>query len=435
MRGFKLLGSIATSLLLLPSFLSPSEAFADIRTLNGLSGQNQTFQNDSNITISSANRVHSIGWLGLLPVSRGGTGADSFSAGSLLFSNGTSITQDNSNLFWDDTNKRLGIGISSPASTLDVTGNTKITGNLDVTGTITGNVNVDVSNLVPYTGATSDVNLGLHNLTADALTSTNDAIVNSMTVGRGGRSLLTNTAFGHNVLNSISSSNHNTAIGNSALSSGSFNGEDNTAIGSHALDSTTTGSYNTALGFRALEVNTTGDKNVALGMGALESNTTAGNNIGIGFSSLGSITTDGSNVAIGDSSGSRITTGISNVLIGTNTAFYQSDGNTPLTTANNSVYIGANVQGYDNNDNNSIVIGQAAIGAGANKAVLGNSSLTDVYFGSANGNANTHAKKIYSGSSSVPGCIVMGDTAGGVGYVTLDSGVLTVSSTPPTACQ
>jgi len=44
-------------------------------------------------------------------------------------------------------------------------------------------------------------------------------------------------------------------------------------------------------------------------------------------------------------------------------------------------------------------------------------------------------KKLFLSFSSTPGCIVIGDTAGGVGYITLDNGVLTVSSTPPSACQ
>lgn len=43
---------------------------------------------------------------------------DVLTAGSILFSDGTKITQDNSNLFWDDTNNRLGIGTSSPTNTL-----------------------------------------------------------------------------------------------------------------------------------------------------------------------------------------------------------------------------------------------------------------------------------------------------------------------------
>ena len=37
-------------------------------------------------------------------------------SGSVLFSNGTTIAQDNSNLFWDDTNNRLGIGTNNPSA-------------------------------------------------------------------------------------------------------------------------------------------------------------------------------------------------------------------------------------------------------------------------------------------------------------------------------
>lgn len=43
-------------------------------------------------------------------------------SGSMLFSNGTTIAQDNANLFWDDVNKRWGLGTSSPAVKLDIVG-------------------------------------------------------------------------------------------------------------------------------------------------------------------------------------------------------------------------------------------------------------------------------------------------------------------------
>jgi len=43
-------------------------------------------------------------------------------SGSVLFSNGTTIAQDNANLFWDDANNRLGIGTATPATTLQVGG-------------------------------------------------------------------------------------------------------------------------------------------------------------------------------------------------------------------------------------------------------------------------------------------------------------------------
>lgn len=47
----------------------------------------------------------------------------SSTSGSILFINSSNqLAQDNTNIFWDDTNNRLGIGTSSPATTLDVRG-------------------------------------------------------------------------------------------------------------------------------------------------------------------------------------------------------------------------------------------------------------------------------------------------------------------------
>jgi hypothetical protein len=48
---------------------------AGIASLNGLTGSTQAFANDTNVTVTSAGSVHSLGWTGVLPIARGGTGA------------------------------------------------------------------------------------------------------------------------------------------------------------------------------------------------------------------------------------------------------------------------------------------------------------------------------------------------------------------------
>ncbi len=57
-----------------------------------------------------------------LGVASGGTGNTSFSSGYIPFSNGTTLTGDG-NLFWDNTNKRLGLGPNvAPQNTFNVIG-------------------------------------------------------------------------------------------------------------------------------------------------------------------------------------------------------------------------------------------------------------------------------------------------------------------------
>jgi hypothetical protein len=62
------------------------------------------------------------GVTGILPPANGGTGTSTaFTTGSVVFAGASgTYTEDNANLFWDDTNNRLGIGTASPAHTLHV---------------------------------------------------------------------------------------------------------------------------------------------------------------------------------------------------------------------------------------------------------------------------------------------------------------------------
>lgn len=59
---------------------------------------------------------------GLLPVANGGTGSNSYTAGSVIFANASQLTEDNSRFFYDDANNRLGIGLNatSPQFALQV---------------------------------------------------------------------------------------------------------------------------------------------------------------------------------------------------------------------------------------------------------------------------------------------------------------------------
>lgn len=119
----------------LVSFLiGPVSAFAAVQSLNGLTGQNQTFTNDTNVTINSSGTVHSLGWSGILPVARGGTGVNiaNLPAHSVLFKNAGVVSGD-ANFVWDKNIKSLKLGNGNNMfAILDTTG---FTSNIDQTFT------------------------------------------------------------------------------------------------------------------------------------------------------------------------------------------------------------------------------------------------------------------------------------------------------------
>lgn len=60
---------------------------------------------------------------GTLPVANGGTGLASWTTGSIPFASAaTTLAQNNANLFWDNSNARLGLGTAAPATRLQVNG-------------------------------------------------------------------------------------------------------------------------------------------------------------------------------------------------------------------------------------------------------------------------------------------------------------------------
>ena len=76
---------------------------------------------DSSTYLTSVGTINlASGVTGTLPVGNGGTGATTFTAGRVLIGNGTSAITTDSQLVWNSTNNRLGIGNTNPAHLLDL---------------------------------------------------------------------------------------------------------------------------------------------------------------------------------------------------------------------------------------------------------------------------------------------------------------------------
>jgi hypothetical protein len=193
------------------------------------------------------------------------------------------------------------------------------------------------------------------------VTTTPDAVINGVNVGRGGGNFTANTRVGLTALQANTTGNQNTAVGTQALLNNTTAGT-NTALGYNALLRNTTGSTNTATGSQSLRENTTGISNTADGALSLYENTTGSNNTAVGYYSLYNNTTGSSNIAIGHASG-----------------FYNADGTTFNSITNQSIYIGSGTRALANNQTNQIVIGHNAIGNGSNTVTLGNDSITNTY--------------------------------------------------------
>jgi hypothetical protein len=106
------------------NFITPvqlsSSNFVKQLSLNSSNFITQTQLNLSNfVNQTSLNSLNASNiTTGTLIVARGGTGATTLAAGQLLIGNTTSALIQSSNLLWDSTNNRLGIGITSLANIL-----------------------------------------------------------------------------------------------------------------------------------------------------------------------------------------------------------------------------------------------------------------------------------------------------------------------------
>lgn len=217
----------------------------------------------------------------------------------------------------------------------------------------------DESGYVPYTGATSNVNLGAHSFDLNEKIYINgvqsfynadaqNGFTGSMFIGNGGTHL-----------------SHSTGE----------EGYYNLGIGSDALYSNTTGLMNTGIGVGALFTNTIGGQNFALGFHSMYKNISGQQNLGIGSYSLEANTTGNYNLAIGNVSLFYNTTGTGNVSIGYDSGSFNKDWGT-MTNNNYCVYIGYDSKGSASGNTNEIAIGFNVDGNGSNSVTLGNDSIT-----------------------------------------------------------
>jgi hypothetical protein len=253
---------------------------------------------------------------------------------------------------------------------------------------------LDLSGYVPYTGATTNVDLGTHTLTTKELnvnTNGDNALFSTfgpngvgdfnIWIGNGGQNSTApdgqyNTSLGFDALVNNTGGYENMAIGNSALRDNTV-GYSNVAIGSGALMLNDSGGCNMAIGSYTLQNNLDGNNNIAIGNDALFNNDSGSGNMAIGVSASENNIIGNYNVAVGYYAGWNLL-GNSNIMLGTHAGAYE--------TGSNSFYV-------DNQDRVNTAGDKAgALLYGTFNAVPANQTLTI--------NATTTVSKIIGGSST-----------------------------------
>jgi hypothetical protein len=304
--------------------------------------------------------------------------------GRVLFQSGGVVSQD-SGFFWDNTNKRLGVGTSTPSYALHVSGifdtviKSQTTSNSFSAGlNLRGGVGSEWSvytqrnhssgNVSPLVFKNSINNLMLINTNGNVGIGTVNPQARLDVRAQG--ALSTDIAF--RVRNNADTRNFLVVNGaGDVFNNGAGGVTSNTFYGENSGRSAT-GDLNTFFGASAGRDNTTGLQNAFFGQAAGQSNTTGGFNSFFGRAA-GSSAIGSSNVYLGMQSGQLIN-GSSNISIGRISGRYISSG-ASLSIAQNSIFIGYDTRANADNQTNQIVIGHNATGLGSNTVVLGNTSI------------------------------------------------------------
>jgi hypothetical protein len=278
-----------------------------------------------------------------------------FTSGSVLFADSTTVTEDNSNFFYDSSTHRLGLGTGAPSAKIHIIGTTE-----------QSRLGYDSSNYLSTTvssiGGVSYVITSSSGL--PVFTFNKDLSVNSINIGKGKNSLSANTVVGSSAGVSFTTGNFNTMFGSGAGtatdagssnvfigdSTGSYNtdGTGNTFIGSGAGVLGTSSGYSTIIGLNA-GYKANSSYNVIIGFQAgaeLTTGASANTYIGTraGQSNLGQY-----NTTLGYYSGYDLLSGEANTVLGYSTGL-------GITTGDKNTIIGANVTGLSSSLSNNIIL-------------------------------------------------------------------------------
>lgn len=150
--------------------------FQQLWNLFKTDGQAVTRVNDSNVTLTLGGFPPkaaltpfsmTMGWTGILPNSRGGTGTSSaFIQGSVVFIGAAGVySEDNTHFFWDPVDIRLGIGTNNPNTTAHITTPNNTTQSLNLLSEIyaddpTNTAGATFSHVVSSVARTAGVSIG-----------------------------------------------------------------------------------------------------------------------------------------------------------------------------------------------------------------------------------------------------------------------------------
>lgn len=230
--------------------------------------------------------------------------------------------------------QNVGIGTSSPAGKLHITGTADTTQLLIDANTVQSNGKP----LIKLRNSSGTDLLSIH---SDHPTNTFVGLsageLNN--VGGGGTA---NTFTGSSAGYHNTTGSYNTVNGYDALFFNST-GSRNTALGYGTLGNSNDGSNNTAIGYQAILQNNHGNNNTALGYQSLSQNNNGNNNTAIGYQSLSQNNTGSNNIAIGFGSGNLFTNLNNNVGIGNDGVYLHGASNQVILGNFSSVFIGGKV--------------------------------------------------------------------------------------------